>query len=195
MMNPLTRFSLFSLAAGLLMSAGCELQEFLPTTADQAGQPSAQVAVAIQVDPKASLDADLEALEVEVVDVLIHQVEADAWAILNNESVTMDLVHPSDQGIKFTAIPVPMGTYDKIRVVLGDAEIASQGSRHSADIADTEVDLPLVLDLEEDTVLTLAFDRSDPLEGADWKDWTFKPKFRVSWQHPGSKDRDDPAQD
>ncbi|HET6585960.1 MAG TPA: hypothetical protein VFG69_21030, partial [Nannocystaceae bacterium] len=64
--------------ASLVLALGCDV-ELLPEAATYEGTPAPRVSLRVGGDAMAETEMDVQAVDVEIVDVLVHRVSDDAW--------------------------------------------------------------------------------------------------------------------
>ena len=169
------------LLLGLFLPAligGCDVADLMPTTAAEAGKASARVAVVMQAFHADTMESQVEAFEMTVVDVLLHRVEDDAW-IIANDGVGQLRADDADGSLAFTGLPIGLGNYDRVLVALDGARVSVQGEWIEVALTDTELEVPHHWIVNDETQLDLGLDLQQALAGSDGR-WVLTPRFTVS---------------
>ena len=169
----LTRLSLFAAAATL--ATGCDMN-FVPDLADSAGGESVLLTVTLGSNAATDLASDVEAVEVRVVDVLVHRADSDEWLILNEKVATVALGHEASEH-EFTDVPLPVGTYDRVFVAMEQARVGSADGWQRAELVQTEVEIPASLLIGFDGKLEINFDLDGSVSGSYEAGWKMNPQL------------------
>lgn len=167
-----------AVTAALCGLTACDFN-FAPELAGDAGGSTARVSVALGSANEAALADEIDGVDVEVVDVLVHSLDDDMWYLLNERSVELSLPN-TNRNIVFKDAPVPAGEYDRVMVVLESAEVAADGGWRTVELVRDvlEIDSPMLLD--RDGTLDLRFDLDGSIEGTFDTGFTMNPSVLVT---------------
>jgi hypothetical protein len=178
-----TKFSWLSrtlVLVSLLSSCGL-FEDVVPRLANEAGQESVTVDPEIETGGARSLPASISGLELEVLDVLIHEPTDDVWYILNDHSVEWAPFDSSSASPEFSAMPMVVGTYDAIEVHFGQAWVQTNGTWSPAELTADSVAIEGEIHLDADTNLTLLFDFDGAFAQNQNGAWTLTPAVAAQW--------------
>lgn len=119
--------------------SGCSLEGILPDLDGNAGSATKHVQAVLHPPKTRSIPPQLQGLEIQVKDVLMRRKSDQSWNILNDKTATWRLGDHGADLPTFSAIPLPVDTYDAIKVVLGDAFVIQNGQRRPLLLAQTEL--------------------------------------------------------
>lgn len=163
--------------AMVVASSGCDVQ-LMPEAASYDGEITPRLEVVVQA--AAMPGQDVAAVDLELVEVLLHRESDDAWVWIAGDAQNVEL---SLDGVEAQAVvPLLADHYDRVRVVLDTPRVASHGHWKRAELIADELELPLDLDLDADTRLELRFDVADSLSG-NANGWRFEPRASAHAGH------------
>lgn len=164
-------------AAGLLgltlAATACDLA-LLPEAGTYEGEGTPRLEVVIRADRMP--DSQIAAVDLQIVDVMVHRVEDDTWVWLGGttEPVELSLTDALAQG----AVPLHAGHYDRVSLVVDEPRVASGGVWHAVALANDEIELDLDLSLVQDARLEIVFDVDASLVEVSGA-WRFDPQVEV----------------
>ena len=156
-MKTLAQASLLALL--LAPTSACDINVLVPKTAGDSGVPSAKVVVSLGLTGLEGLPADVEDVQVRVVDVLLHHKGDDGWLVASNEEVVLDLAD-GPGSVSFPQLPVMLGSYDAIQVQIGGMVVQDGDGWAGAELATYELEFNRVIDIQADTTIQLNLDLS-----------------------------------
>lgn len=165
------------ITAGLLglslATAACDLQ-LLPESGSYDGEGTPRLEVLVRADRMP--DSQIAAVDLEIVDVMVHRVEDDTWVWLGgtSERVQLSLTETEAQG----GVPLHAGHYDRVSIVVDSPRVATGGVWHAVSLANDELEMELDLDLTGDARLEIVFDVDASLTDAAGA-WRFDPQVEV----------------
>ena len=169
------RSAIAALALSSLSSA-CSYDAFIPETADGAGDEA--VRVGLTLSTTGSLQGDVDAVSVEVVDILLHNIENDSWIIMSESTTDVELSHRSaEQDLQ--SIPVAVGEYDRALILFDHARVASANDWNNAELAIDSIEVNWSMDVAEDRRIRVEFDLSSGLVGGP-SAWQLTPTVFMS---------------
>jgi hypothetical protein len=160
--------------ATLLLGSGCDIA-LLPETASYDGDGTPRMAVVIAAD--AMPQGNVEAVDLELVDVLLHRESDDTWVWIGGDASRVELT-PSAMD-RAESVPLLADHYDRVLMVIDAPRVASGGVWHAVDLADDELELAVDLDLGADTRIELHFDVAASLSGDAPAAWSFSPQVHA----------------
>lgn len=164
--------------ASLLLLAACDLQ-VLPQSAHYHGTASPRIAVVIQAD---AMPGDgVVAVDLELVDVLVHRESDDAWVWVAGDASRVELSLGA-AGAQ-ASVPLLADHYDRMLVVVDAPRVAQAGTWQTATLGADEFELPIDLELDSDAELALRFDVGASLSGAHGS-WHFEPRASAEITQP-----------
>jgi hypothetical protein len=156
--------------ASLVFALACDLA-LLPEAAQYEGTATPRLTLRVAGD--AMPDPQVQAVDLELVDVLVHRESDDAWVWIGGgaDRIELDatLVEPN------LPVPLPADRYDAVLVVVDRPRVAHGGAWHNAVLGADEIEMPLDLDLVGDAGLELHFDLGKSLARSNADKWTFDP--------------------
>ena len=163
------------LPVSFVVALGCDVA-LLPEAATYEGTASPRLALRVAGD--AMTDKKVQAVDVELVDVLVHRESDDAWVWIGGGTERVEL----GLALVETNLPVPLPAdhYDAVRVVVDSPRVAHGGAWHNAELSADEIEMPLELDLDGDHALELHFDLRTSLAGSKAGKWKFAPSARAA---------------
>ncbi len=166
-----------ALAMTTVWALGCDVQ-LMPETASYSGAVTPRLEVVLQASTMPG--GDVAAVDVELVDVLLHRDRDDAWVWVAGDAdrVELSAVQPAAQ----PAVPLLADHYDRVLVVVDAPRVASKGHWHSAELAHDEIEIAIDLDLDADTRIELSFDVSKAVSEHGNK-WRFEPEAKAHVKH------------
>lgn len=132
LLGALALFSLLPLTA-------CSLDGILPDLDGSAGSSTKHVQAVLHPPKMRSIPPELEGVELEIKDVLMRRSSDQSWNILNDKTALWILGDHATPLPTFSAIPMPVDSYDAIRVVLGDAFVIQGGQKTPLSLEQTEL--------------------------------------------------------
>lgn len=129
----------FLALSALLPLSACSLEGILPDLDGNAGSATQHVQAVLHPPQTRSIPPGLSGVELEVKDVLMRRRSDQSWNILNDKPAMWILGDHATELPNFSAIPMPVDTYDAIRVVLGDAFVIQNGQRMPMTLAEQEI--------------------------------------------------------
>ena len=161
----------------LALAFGCDVA-LLPEAATYEGTAAPRLSLSIVAD---AMDSDVQAVDLELVDVQVHRVSDDAWVWIGGgedriqiETTATLVNHP---------VPLPVDEYDAVRIVVDEPRVAHGGSWHACELPHDEIELPIELELDGDTAIELSFDLTESLAGSKNGKWSFEPSAHASLEH------------
>jgi len=148
------------IAAFALASAACDLQ-LLPETAKYEATSSPRMAVVVQAD--AMPPGGVVAVDLELVDVLLHRESDDAWVWVAGDASRVELSLAGSE--TQSSVPLLADHYDRMLVVVDAPRVAKAGSWQRATLERDEIELAIDLDLDDDAEIELRFDVEASLSG------------------------------
>lgn len=159
--------------ASLVLALGCDIA-LLPEPADYEGTSTPRVTLRVAGD--SMTDMDVQAVDLQLVDVFLHRESDDAWVWVG--SIERVELAPTLADTS-PPVPLPADAYDAVRVVIDDPRVAKNGKWHDAQLGADAFELPLELDLDADHALELHFDLAQSLAKSKADKWTFEPAVRA----------------
>lgn len=159
--------------ASLLLLAACDLQ-LLPESAQYQGDGTPRLAVVVEA--AAMPTNGVVAVDLELVDVLVHRESDDAWVWLAGGTGRVEL--SLDGSSQQTSVPLLPDHYDRLLVVVDAPRVAVDGAWQSAALATDEIEFAIDLDLDADAEVEVSFDVDASLTGGRG-DWRFDPRATV----------------
>ena len=161
--------------ASFVFALGCDVA-LLPEAATYEGAGTPRLALRVAGD--AMTDDKVQAVDLELVDVLVHRESDDAWVWIGGSAERIEL----GQALVATNLPVPLPAdrYDAVLVVVDRPRVAHGGAWHQAELGTDEIELALDLDLDGDHALELHFDLGKSLAGSKSGKWRFDPSARAA---------------
>jgi hypothetical protein len=181
MMNKLPIFA--PALASLMLLTACDEVALLPDTAQDAGVDPAYLSVVLSSDTE-GVSADIAAVEVEVVEVLVHRPADDRWILVSPEPVAVDVMQAHGT-FTYEGIPLMPGMYDAVHIVLGSVRVAHGGYWHPAEVTDDEIVQWFEWELDHDATLEVSFDLAAALGGSPDDGWTFEPAVQATLDGQG----------
>lgn len=161
--------------APLALLVACDVA-LLPEAASYEGTSAPKLSLRVAAD--AMPGADVQAVDVELVDVMVHRASDDAWVWIGGGVERVEL------GLELVdanrPVPLPADVYDGVIVVVDAPRVAHGGKWHSAALAHDEIELEVEIDLDADQALELHFDLGRSLAGSKGDQWTFDPSARAA---------------
>jgi hypothetical protein len=163
----------FTTLATLVLASACDIA-LLPETASYEGEATPRMEVVIAGD---AMPTDMiEAVDLELVDVMLHRESDDAWVWVGGDGSRVEL---SAESVPGTSVPCLADHYDRMRVVIDEPRVAADGKWHKIVLDNDELELPIDIDLDADTRIELRFDVGASLHGKSAKEWRFDPQLRA----------------
>ena len=147
------------LALALTPATGCDIDDLVPKTASDTGVPSAKIVVSLGLTGLHGLPAEVDDVQVRVVDVLLHHRGDDGWLVASNREAVLDL-SDGPGAIYFPELPVMIGQYDAIRVEIGGMVVSDGTGWAGALLPTYELIFERTVDIEADTTIQLNLDLS-----------------------------------
>ncbi len=170
----MTKVKSLAILAPLVLSAmGCDLQ-LLPEAATYDGHGTPRMAVVVEAE--AMPQGGVVAVDLELVDVLIHRERDDAWIWIAGDAsrVELSLAGTAPQ----SSVPLLADHYDRLLVVVDAPRVAMDGSWQRAALTNDEIEIDIDLELDGDTRVELCFDVAASLSAASGQ-WHFDPRATV----------------
>lgn len=169
-MNAARSYRNVLLAAFALASVACDIQ-LLPEAAEYEATTSPRMAVVVQAD---AMPADgVVAVDLELVDVLLHRESDDQWIWVAGDASRVELSLAGSE--PQSSVPCMADHYDRILVVIDAPRVAKGGKWQSATLERDEIEIPIDLDLTDDAEIELRFDVQASLKGKSGQ-WRFDPR-------------------
>lgn len=111
----------------LVTSSGCNLEGLIPELANNAGEPTLHVQAVLHPSKTRSLPAGVDEVHIEVKDILLRRKKDQSWNILNDQSASWSIDASGSALPSFSAVPIPVGSYDAVRVVFGESSVRQSG--------------------------------------------------------------------
>lgn len=127
--------------SALLPLSACSLEGILPELDGNAGSATQHVQAVLHPPKTRSLPPGLQGVELQVKDVLMRRSSDKSWNILNDKPALWILGDHAAELPTFSAIPMPVDTYDAVRVVLGEAFVIQGGQRLPMALTSNELTL------------------------------------------------------
>ena len=159
-----------AVAAIALASAACDLQ-LLPEAAEYEANTSPRMSVVVQAD--AMPDGGVVAVDLELVDVMLHRESDDAWIWVAGDASRVELSLAGSE--PQSPVPCMEDHYDRMLVVIDSPRVAKDGKWQHAKLDHDEIEIPIDLDLADDTEIELRFDVQASLSGKSGN-WRFDPR-------------------
>jgi hypothetical protein len=153
-----------------LASAACDIQ-LLPEAAEYEATTSPRMAVVVQAD--AMPQGGVVAVDLELVDVLLHRESDDAWVWVAGDASRVELTLAGTE--PQSPVPCMADHYDRMLVVIDAPRVAKDGTWERAALELDEIEIPIDLDLSDDTEIELHFDVEASLSGESGQ-WRFDPR-------------------
>ncbi len=170
---------LFASTLAVTGLAACDLN-FVPELADEStGERTAYVSVSMGSANGDALDDEIDGVEVEVLDVLVHSVDDDVWYLLNESTSSLALPN-TQRNVVFKDAPIPAGEYDKVMVAVQGAQVAARGGWRQVELVRdvVEIDAPMLLD--RDGTIDLRFDLDGTITGSFEAGYAMTPALLVA---------------
>jgi hypothetical protein len=148
------------IAALALVATGCDLQ-LLPEAAKYENTTAPRMAVVVQAD--AMPQGGVVAVDLELVDVLLHRESDDAWVWVAGDASRVELSLAGSE--TQSSVPLLADRYDRMLVVVDAPRVALDGSWQRAGLVHDEIELEIDLDLDADAEIELRFDVEASLSG------------------------------
>jgi hypothetical protein len=177
-MNPLIQKLLLLVLPAVLMTTGCDLH-LLPETYQGQGERAAIVTVEIGSLNAELLDPEVESLEIQILDVLAHRSATDEWLILNESSKALTITHDDNATVKLSEVPLPVGEYDSIMLIVAQARVDGQGGWTQIQLSTDDIEIQDPVLIDTDGKLTLSFDMENSLEGTYSEGLVMNPQVLV----------------
>jgi len=169
-------------SASLVFALGCDVA-LLPEGATYEGAGTPRLALHVAGDAMTEAqdygqnDGEVQAVDLELVDVLVHRESDDAWVWIGGNAERIEL----GQALVATNLPVPLPAdrYDAVLVVVDRPRVAHGGKWHHAELGTDEIEMALDLDLDGDHALELHFDLGKSLGSSKSGKWKFEPSARA----------------
>lgn len=136
--SPIHSLGFLALSALLPLSA-CSLEGIIPELDANAGSATKHVQAVLHPPKTRSIPPTLQGVEIEVKDVLMRRGSDQSWNILNDKPAMWILGDHATELPKFSAVPMPVDTYDAIRVVLGKGFVIQNGQRIEMSLQESEL--------------------------------------------------------
>lgn len=155
----------------LLQLSACSLEGILPELDGNAGSATTHVQAVLHPPQTRSLPPGLQGVELEVKDVLMRRSSDQSWNILNDKAAIWTLGDHATQLPTFSAIPMPVDTYDAVRVVLGQAFVLQNGQRAPLSLGSKELTLEgqWKLDRDQGIDVWISVDNALVPQGSGWQ--------------------------
>jgi len=160
--------------APVALLVACDVA-LLPEAASYDGTSTPRLS--LHVSAEAMPAPDVQAVDVELVDVLVHRERDDAWVWIGGSGDRVELA--LEPALANRPVPLPADLYDRVLVVVDAPRVAHGGKWHSAALAHDEIELPVEIDLDADRALALHFDLGRSLAGSNADRWRFDPSARA----------------
>jgi len=168
----------FAAALAVTSLSACDFN-FVPELADDAGEATAFISVSMGSANGDALDGEIDGVEVEVLDVLVHSVDDDSWYLLNEERSQLRLPNVQRK-IVFNDAPVPAGEYDKVMVAVQSAQVAAHGGWRHLELVREVVEIDVPMFLEAEGTLDLRFDLEGAITGSFDGGYSLTPQVLVT---------------
>jgi uncharacterized protein DUF4382 len=157
----------------LVLASACDIA-LLPETASYEGDATPRTAVVVAADAMPA--GDVEAVDLELVDVMLHRESDDTWVWIGGDAqIELSPV----EAAAGDSVPLLADYYDRVRVVVDAPRVAAKGKWHNVKLDREEIEIPIELDLDADVSIALHFDVAKSLHGKSAKDWAFDPTVRA----------------
>lgn len=163
----------FPTLATLVLASACDIA-LLPETASYDGEATPRMEVVFAGD--AMPTEMVEAVDLEIVDVMLHRESDDAWVWIAGDGARVELSPESAPG---AFVPCLADHYDRMLVVVDAPRVAANGKWHKIKLDNDELELAVDIDLAADTTVELHFDVGASLHGKSANDWRFDPQLRA----------------
>lgn len=158
----------------LLLSAACDLA--IPELARYDAEASSTIDVVIHAS---AMPAEgIQAVELELLNVLLHRADDDVWIIVGPESLKIELGETQSE-VLIEGVPLDRASYDLVSVELGRVRVATDGSWTVAELATDALELPIALGGADAVVMELGFDLAASLSGDAEHGWLFDPAVHL----------------
>lgn len=149
----------------VLMTTGCDLH-LMPETYQGQGDRVAIVNVEIGSLNAELLDPEVDSLEIQILDVLAHRESSDEWLILNEAPTALTINHDEDSTIELSEVPLPVGEYDSIMLIVAQARADGEGGWTQIQLSTDDIEVQDPVLIETSGTLTLSFDMENSLQGS-----------------------------
>lgn len=167
-------------SAGLLFSlTGCEIAT-LPEFARYDGH--ATTSIDVEIHAIAMPAEGVEAVEIEIRNVLLHRAEDDVWIIVGPESLTIELSSRASE-LVIEGVPIDQARYDLVSVEIERVRVDTQGAWQTAKLAVEVFELDIDLGDASAVQMELGFDLEASLTGTEAGGWTFDPAVTLEVLH------------
>ena len=163
-----------SVLATLVLTSACDIA-LLPETASYDGATTPRMALVVAADAMPA--GDVEAVDLQLVDVMLHRESDDTWVWIGGDAQRVEL--SAIATASGSPVPCLEDHYDRVLVVVDDPRVAAHGKWHKVKLATDELELPVDIDLTADTSIELHFDVAKSLHGKSANEWSFDPALRA----------------
>src|SRR5690606_20468676 len=166
----------FATAVGLLFSlTGCDIAT-LPEFADY--DSAGTTSIDVEIHAIAMPASGVEAVEIQLRNVLLHRATDDAWIIVGPESLTIGLSEEVSE-VVIEGVPIDHARYDRVSIEVASVRVDAEGSWHAATLAVDVLELDIDLGDAAAVTMDLGFDLEASLEGSARDGWTFDPAVQL----------------
>lgn len=116
----------------------------------------------------------VQAVEIEVHNVLLHRSTDDAWIIVGPESLMIELTGVHSE-LVIEGVPIDNAAYDLVAVQIGRVRVASDNRWRVAELVTEWLEMEVQLGGSESVLMELGFDLQASLQGDAESGWTFDP--------------------
>src|SRR5688572_10415439 len=162
-----------SLLSTLLLAA-CDSFVLLPELASFDGSGAARLD--ITVDAAAMPGDQVQAVELDIADIMLRHTTEDAWALVSPESTELEITD-STSVVVIEQAPLMHGGYDTVSVAFDHVRVEIDGTWHEVELEEQEFEIPAGLDLDSDAALRLSIDLQASLSGDMQTGWHFAPSI------------------
>jgi len=160
----------------LLSVSACGDLVLLPEPGRFDGTDEARVDVLL--DATAMPEAPVEAVELQLGDVLVRRAADQAWVVLSRDQASLEVTEEVSELVAEGA-PIDRSPYDLVRVTFTSVRVAVDGTWSDAAIESDLVEIDAELDFSSDRVLVLHVDVDSSLSGSATAGWEFVPVVAV----------------
>lgn len=116
----------------------------------------------------------VQAVEIEVHNVLLHRSIDDTWVIVGPESLMIELTGV-DSELVIEGVPIDNAAYDLVAVEIGRVRVASGDRWKVAELVTDWFELEIQLGGSDSVLMELGFDLEASLSGDAERGWIFDP--------------------
>ena len=177
-MKNLIQKALLALLPTVLFTTGCDFH-LMPETYEGQGERAALVSVELGSLNTNLLDAGVDSLEIQIIDVLAHRQGTEEWLILNEAPTALTIQDDVETNLTLSEVTLPTGTYDRILLVVAEARADGQGGWTSIELTSDDIEIAEPVSIRADGQLNLTFDVANSLQGTYTDGLVMNPQVLV----------------